>query len=990
MEIVRELLSCACQSAWQQICQQLNYIREHEENDQTMQRELGFLRCQEKDISAKLNAGNLRHGKRPREEVTNWLKNLEEIDSDVNSLGSGDAQFWLNYYSRLKRSKKTVQILHRVRDLQARGNSFAQSEDIFIDSLSETSSGLPAATLHGTSAEMKKEEILQCIMDPEVGKIGVYGMGGVGKTTIMRQIYNQLKEKKDDFDIVMWVTVSSVFELAKLQGTIAEQLGCPFSSDETSSRAVKLCEALRRRRNFVIILDDIWDCVSLQTVGIPEDGNGSKIVWTTRFMDNCNSMESQKEIKIEGLTDEEAWSLFKEKVGGEDIISPEIKPIAEQVARECRGLPLALITVGRALRKENQLPVWRNALQELKTSSIDQIKDMAKYVFGSLKFSYDRLSSDRIRACFLYCALYPEDYQISVDELIEYWMAEGLIDEEGGIQTEKDKGHAYLKELKDACMIESVHGGDVYVRMHDLIRDLAINITKEQFMVKAGLQSKESPKEEEWVESLERVSLMRNYIEEFKGQPNCPRLSTLLLHCQHLHGQITEQVTFSDTFFKHMHSLRVLDLSQTGIESLPGSLSDLMNLHALILSNCSKLKLLPSLAKLHKLRQLKLGGLSSLKELPHGLENLVKLWHLDISHGDRDREWGSFPSGVLLKMPCLEILSMRRSRWRLSYKSNANAEDNSTIGEIIIRLKKLTKFSADFADVLAFNSYTNKACEFEHLRNLDYFLFTLSYKYEGHIVENESMEKVTLPTTANSMAIRDCNFIQLSDIFHWDDLRQLISCSIDGCEEMKWFGMDGDIVFPSLETLRLWCLHSFEGLYKEKAHEETLKNLRKLEIVGCHKLKYLISNDLLVNNLQNLEEIIIRRCEEMEGIISGKTSATMASLPKLKRLTLSELPLLTSIYHGKLVCDSLSLMEIGYCPNLKELPFLINKGRPLCMWIAASKKWWERLEWEDAQLKELLQPFLKPEASRRIRMIWEFQYKQTIKIGKVDLQELEY
>ncbi|KAH7690227.1 disease resistance protein RPS2 protein [Dioscorea alata] len=984
MEIVRELLSGACQTAWQQICQQLNYIREHDENDQTMQRELDFLRSQEKDISAKLNAGNVRHGKRPREEVTNWLKNLEEIESDVNSLGSGDAQFWLNYYSRLKRSKKTVQILHRVRDLQVRGNSFAQSEDIFMDSLYEPLSSLSAPPLHGSSAERKKDEILQCIMDPEVSKIGVYGMGGVGKTTTMTQIYKELNEKKV-FEIVMWVTVSSSFDEKELQSKIAEQLHCELSSSgDLMSRAQVLHEALGRWRNFVIILDDIWDGVSLQNVGIPEPNrsNGSKVVWTTRFMDVCNSMESQKEIKIKGLTDEEAWSLFKEKVGGEDIISPEIKPIAEQVARECGGLPLALITVGCALRKEKQLPVWRNALHELKTSSTDQIKGMTKYVFGSLKFSYNWLSSDKIRTCFLYCALYPEDYQILVDELIEYWMAEGLIDEDGSIQTEKDKGHTYLKELKDACMIESINN-DKYVRMHDLIRDLAINTTKELFMVKTGSQLKDSPKEEEWVESLQRVSLMRNYIEAFKGQPNCPRLSTLLLN--HARLQITGRVAFPDTFFKHMHNLRVLDLSETGIESLPGSLSDLMNLHALILTKCSALKLLPSLAKLHKLRQLKLGGSSSLKELPHGLENLVKLRHLDISKGG----WRSFPSGVLLKMPCLEILFMASSRGRLSYGSNANAEGNSTIGEIFVRLKKLTKFLADFANVSAFNSYTNKTRESEHLRNLDYFLFTLSYKYEGHIVENESSEKITLPATANFMEIRDCNFIQLSDIFHWDDLRQLIYCKLEDCKKMKWIGKNGEIVFPSLETLRLCRLHSFEGLCKEKTHEETLKHLRKLDIYECDKLKYLIPNDLLVNNLQNLEEILIRRCKEMEGIISGKTSATMASRPKLKRLTLSDLPSLTSIYHGKLVCDSLCVMEIDDCPNLKELPFFINKERPLGMRIVASEEWWEKLEWEDAQLKELLQPFLDPEASRCIRLP-KFQLKQTMKIGKVDLHELDY
>ncbi|KAH7690206.1 disease resistance protein RPS2 protein [Dioscorea alata] len=994
METASGLLSSACQLAWGPVCQQLNYIRKLRENEETMQSEWRTLSSQKNDICTNMNTGQVQYGKTLTEAVKDWLKKVGEIEKRVNSLGSGGAHhmcckgFCPNYYSRLKRSKKTMGILCEVKDLQEKGKPFAERETLFIDSLPETSSSLPVTTLHGTSAERKKEEILQCIMDPEVGKIGVYGMGGVGKTTIMRQIYNQLKEKKDDFDIVMWVTVSSVFELAKVQKTIAEQLGCPLLSSDETSRAMELSQALRRRRNFVIILDDIWDVVSLQNVGIPEPNrsNGSKVVWTTRFMDICNSMESQKEIKIEGLTDEEAWSLFKEKVGGEDIISLEIKPIADQVARECGGLPLALITVGCALRKEKQLPVWRNALHELKTSSTDQIKGMTKYVFGSLKFSYDRLSSDTIRACFLYCALYPEDSEILVNKLIEYWMAEGLIDEEGSIQTEKDKGHAYLKELKDACMIQSVRDDDECVRMHDLIRDLAINITKKQFMVKAELQLKESPKEEEWVESLERVSLMRNNIEAFKGQPNCPRLSTLLLHDNYL-----GRVTFSDTFFKHMHNLRVLDLSNTGIESFPDSLSDLVNLHALILTGCDKLECLPSLAKLHKLRQLELGGLSSLEELPHGLENLIKLRHLDISYGHIYRRWESFPYGVLLKMPCLEILFMQCSRWRLSYRSNANAEDNSTIGEIIIRLKKLTKFLADFTDVLAFNSFTSKARESELWRNLDYFLFTLSYKYEGHNVENEGMEKVILPVTANTMEINDCDFIQLSDIFHWDDLRQLISCRIDDCEEMKWLGKDGDIVFPSLETLSLWRLRSFKGMYKEKLHEETLKNLRNLHIFECRKLKYLIPNDLLVNNLQNLEVITIQRCEEMENIILGKASATMASLPKFKTLTLWELPELTSIYQGKLVCDSLCEIKIQGSPKLKNLPFLMNNVQLAGMSIIVSEEWWKAVEWANPQLKELLQPFFERDIGKRTRKStrrsrWRHPM---IMIEKADLHKLE-
>lgn len=176
---------------------------------------------------------------------------------------------------------------------------------------------------------------------------------------------------------------------------------------------------------------------------------------------------------------------------------------------------------------------------------------------------------------------------------------------------------------------------------------------------------------------------------------------------------------------------------------------------------------------------------------------------------------------------------------------------------------------------------------------------------------------------------------------------------------MEWLIEDGEIVLPSLETLDLFDLHSFKGLCKEKAHEETLKNLRHLCIVKCHKLKYLISIHLLVNNLQDLQEISILDCNIMEDIISCKSSAALTTPSKLKTLKLQNLPSLASIYQGKLVCDSLCDIQIVLCPKLKKLPFLINNKPPVSMRIMASQEWWKMLEWDDLQLKELLQPFFE-------------------------------
>ncbi|XP_039134037.1 disease resistance protein RPS2-like isoform X2 [Dioscorea cayenensis subsp. rotundata] len=218
------------------------------------------------------------------------------------------------------------------------------------------------------------------------------------------------------------------------------------------------------------------------------------------------------------------------------------------------------------------------------------------------------------------------------------------------------------------------------------------------------------------------------------------------------------------------------------------------------------------------------------------------------------------------------------------------------------------------------------------------------------------MEKVILPGNANYLGIDGCNFIQLSDIFHWDDLRHLKVCRIQSCDEMEWIGKDGEIVLPSLQKLCLYELHSFKGLCKENVHEETLKNLRKLCIVKCQKLKYLIPIDFLENNLKNLEEISIEDCYEMENIISGDASAAITILPNLKKLKLWNLPKLTSICPGKLACDSLREIQIIDCPKVTKLAFSINNVSPDGLRIIGSEEWWETSEWEDPQLKELLQP----------------------------------
>ncbi|XP_058106535.1 probable disease resistance protein At4g27220 [Magnolia sinica] len=275
------------------------------------------------------------------------------------------------------------------------------------------------------------------------------------------------------------------------------------------------------------------------------------------------------------------------------------------------------------MREKDDVREWRNALEELKCSTTE-IEGMDDQVFPILKFSYERLKFERVQSCFLFCALLPEDYSSSAEEMVKYWIAGGLIDDMRDWEKEQDKGQTILNGLIDVCML--VKRSDNQVVMHDLIRDLAIGIIRKNpwFVVKAGMGIRESTGLKEFTEDVEKISLMRNEIDMLSGEPNCPKLSTLLLRENPLSGNI------SHGFFNHMNSLRVLDLSFTEIEYLPVSVSNLESLCALILKFCRRLREVPSLAKLTHLRVLNLSN-TGIKEVPDGMESLVNLKKLHVS-----------------------------------------------------------------------------------------------------------------------------------------------------------------------------------------------------------------------------------------------------------------------------------------------------------------------------------------------------------------------
>ncbi|KAI7981968.1 putative disease resistance protein [Camellia lanceoleosa] len=204
-----------------------------------------------------------------------------------------------------------------------------------------------------TTSARNMEKVWKYLMDDEVRQIGVFGMGGVGKTIIMHHINNRLVDETCEFDVI-WVTVSQPFNIRNLQRKIATALNLVFSKfDDEMRRASKLYAMLSRMKSYVLILDDLWEAFPLAKVGIPVPTreNGCKLVLTTRLLEVCRKMDCRA-VKMELLTEEEALNLFFSIVEvHQTVLTPDVQEIATKVAKECSCLPLAIVTTAGSMKE---------------------------------------------------------------------------------------------------------------------------------------------------------------------------------------------------------------------------------------------------------------------------------------------------------------------------------------------------------------------------------------------------------------------------------------------------------------------------------------------------------------------------------------------------------------------------------------------------------------------------------------------------------------
>ncbi|KAL0341532.1 UNVERIFIED_CONTAM: putative disease resistance protein [Sesamum calycinum] len=342
----------------------------------------------------------------------------------------------------------------------------------------------------GKSAMVGFDEYLVRVMDELTGGdsdlliLPIVGMGGIGKTTLVRNVFDHLSIV-EHFDIRIWFTVSQEYcEKEILLGLLNIKI-----DHERGETVGKLGQQLYQHlfgRKYLIVLDDVWSTTKVWDdlkAFFPSNRNRSRVLVTTRLLDVARSLGSHDHSGNNFLDEDKSWNLLCEKVfAQEECPHSELEEIGKNIAKGCNGLPLAIVVIGGLLAKSNMTQeYWEFVAKNLTSFSNSEDDEHCSRI---VSLSYNHLPI-HLKPCFLYWRVFPEDRQTFHSDLIQLWFVEGFLKPVKG-KTLEEAAEEYLKELIDRNLIIVIDRGlenPPGLVMHDLLRDLCLRECQKQHFI---------------------------------------------------------------------------------------------------------------------------------------------------------------------------------------------------------------------------------------------------------------------------------------------------------------------------------------------------------------------------------------------------------------------------------------------------------------------------------------------------------------------------
>ncbi|KAL4616006.1 hypothetical protein ACB092_07G168300 [Castanea dentata] len=335
----------------------------------------------------------------------------------------------------------------------------------------------------------------------------ICGMGGLGKTTLARMVYNDPRVKQYFNGGCAWVCISQQYQKRPVWEEIMINL-LPKEKSQNDQKEksqndqkkeikgwsdidlISKLHEVQQNEKCLVVLDDIWkieDWNNLCHV-FPRKDTRSKILLTSRNSDVAKKADPRGIIhNLECLSPEKSWELLEKMAiswRSDSETKTYMKKLGKEMIENCGGLPLAITVLGGLLATKQTQKGWEDVHQHVR-SYLHAEQNLR--VNKVLALSYNDLPS-HLKPCFLYLGHFPEDFEIPTKELIRMWMGEGFISQvqhRGGREdTMDDVGDRYLRELVQRCMVlvgkEGSLGRIKTCRMHDLMRDFCVSKAQDE------------------------------------------------------------------------------------------------------------------------------------------------------------------------------------------------------------------------------------------------------------------------------------------------------------------------------------------------------------------------------------------------------------------------------------------------------------------------------------------------------------------------------
>ncbi|KAM3321253.1 hypothetical protein P3S67_008455 [Capsicum chacoense] len=410
---------------------------------------------------------------------------LRENKSIIGIIGSIFFKGISNIWTRRKFRKSLQQLAKDIdhvwkesTKIQDKGKEV--SKESLVHDFSSSTNDILNVKRNMVGRDDQKERLLEDLTvsysgEPKV--IPIVGMGGIGKTTLAKEVYNHESILRR-FDVRAWATISQQHNikeilLSLLQSTI--KMDGTVKKKGEAELADMLQKSLKRKR-YLIVLDDIWSCEvwdGVRRCFPTEDNAGSRILLTTRNDEvACYADTENLSLRMSFMDQDKSWSLFKSAAFANEALPSEFETVGKQIAEKCHGLPLTIVVVAGLLKSKRAIADWENVAKDVKSFVRNDPDEQCSRVLG---LSYNHLTSD-LKTCLLHFGIFPEDIDIPVKRLVRSWMAEGFLKLENDLEGEAEK---CLQELVDRCLVlvckKSLDGTEIRsCKVHDLIHDMCV------------------------------------------------------------------------------------------------------------------------------------------------------------------------------------------------------------------------------------------------------------------------------------------------------------------------------------------------------------------------------------------------------------------------------------------------------------------------------------------------------------------------------------